>query len=102
MEDEGFSQWINYSARERLANHIETTYLTPLKAELHILHERDKKIEKMCEDILIQPKINTGDYGPGGECPFCHEICSWHESMSDIIHEPDCAYIIAKDLSAGH
>lgn len=44
---------------------------------------------------------STGDYGMGGQCPFCLKDCRWNDELDKIKHEPDCIYLIAKDLSTG-
>lgn len=67
----------------------------------NILHDeaREKDVQRLCDAILYKSINLTGDYGMGGECPFCFAGCSWNDSISDIIHEADCVYLIAKDLS---
>jgi len=43
--------------------------------------------------------LNTGDFGRGGACFICGAECSWKDSMNEIEHKKDCAYLIAKDLN---
>lgn len=65
------------------------------------LDEREKDIQKLCEGVLLTGVESTGDYGMGGQCPFCLQMCSWNDTMDKVIHKPDCIYLIAKDLSTG-
>ena len=60
---------------------------------------REKDIQTLCSAILDMCVQSTGDYGMGGECPFCLKGCRWDDSLSHIKHDPNCAYLIAKDLS---
>jgi len=34
LEKEGYTQWINYVAIDRLVDYIDTEYLIPLKSEI--------------------------------------------------------------------
>lgn len=61
--------------------------------------EREADVQKLCKEILKMSVRNTGDHGSGGECPFCFANCSWQDELKDIVHKPDCIYLIAKDLS---
>lgn len=65
------------------------------------LNEREKDIQKLCKGVLETGVQSTGDYGRGGECPFCRMDCRWDASLDEIEHEADCIYLIAKDLSTG-
>jgi hypothetical protein len=65
------------------------------------IDQREKDIQSICEGVLIIGIRSTGDYGPGGECPFCFSPCSWNAAMDEVIHEQNCIYLIAKDLSTG-
>jgi hypothetical protein len=61
--------------------------------------QREKDIRAVCEKVVSLNIKDTGDYGSGGECPLCGMSCLWNAfSVSDIQHEPDCIYLIAKDL----
>jgi hypothetical protein len=61
---------------------------------------REKDIQTLCDHIINMGVESTGDYGSGGQCPFCYKSCRWDAgSVSDIKHEADCIYLIAKDLS---
>lgn len=63
--------------------------------------QREKDIQSVCQAILNKDIDSTGDYGPGGQCPFCYAPCGWNCTIDEIGHNPDCAYLIAKDLSIG-
>ena len=63
--------------------------------------QREKDIQKICNGILTMCVQSTGDYGMGGECPFCRKDCRWDASLDEIEHEPDCIFLIAKDVSTG-
>jgi len=42
---------------------------------------------------------STGDYGSGGQCPFCYIDCSWDAGNVNMInHERNCPVLIARDL----
>lgn len=66
------------------------------------LDQREEDIQKMCIGILHKSINSTGDYGSGGECPFCFVGCSWDADISQVKHDPECIYLIAKDLSTVH
>ena len=61
-------------------------------------HQREEQIKKMRDSILNMCVQSTGDSGMGGECPFCGNSCKWDDSLFDIEHEPDCVFLIARDL----
>lgn len=61
--------------------------------------QREKDIQALCAGILSMSVESTGDYGDGGQCPFCLNSCSWNADLSKITHKSDCIYLIAKDLS---
>lgn len=75
---------------------------TPPLVAIHT-PEREGDLQKLCAAVL-----NTGlsfHYNPNGadwgNCPFCW--ARYHNELfdiSDIEHKADCAYFIAKDLSA--
>ncbi len=69
--------------------------------------DREKDILKLCNSVL---DISTIFYdNPNGAyestCPFCYATKyrgggqHYHVAISDVKHENDCAYLIAKDLS---
>lgn len=52
--------------------------------------------------IIDKGVESTGDYGSGGQCPFCYKDCAWNaSSLNDIEHERDCAFLVAKDVMTG-
>lgn len=60
---------------------------------------REEDIETVCNHIIIMNIQDTGDSGTGGQCPFCYKECYYAANdVSEINHEPDCIYLIAKDL----
>ena len=61
--------------------------------------DREKDINQLCKAVLELAPRNTGDSGTGAECPFCFEEGNWDGDISDLKHDLDCAYLIAKDLS---
>lgn len=62
--------------------------------------QREKDIQTLCEAVINHQIESTGDYGSGGQCPFCLKDCAWNaEDVSKIEHETDCVVLIAKDLS---
>lgn len=63
---------------------------------------REEDIQSLCSAVLNMSIESTGDSGMGGQCPLCSRPCRWNDEMSDVIHEPYCAYLIAKDLSTNH
>lgn len=66
---------------------------------------REKDIQKLCEGILgVSPDFYDNPNG-GYEysCPFCLNWESFGNvfggvTMKDVKHDPDCPYLIAKDL----
>ena len=56
-------------------------------------------IEKLIDGVMSVAVQTTGDYGRGGECPYCRKSCSWNDSMFDVEHESDCIYVLAQELS---
>lgn len=63
------------------------------------MEEREKDIQAVCKAILNFGIQNTGDSGMGGQCPFCYTGCGWNDDLLDILHEPNCPILIAKDLT---
>jgi len=66
-----------------------------------ITDAREEDIQTVCRGVLMVGIVSTGDYGPGGQCPFCYTPCGWNDSMGDFKHSDDCIYVIAKDLMTG-
>jgi hypothetical protein len=71
-----------------------------METKINFDEQREKDIQKLCQVVLDFEVKSTGDYGMGGECPFCGRDCPWDACLQDIKHEFDCAYLIAKDLAA--
>lgn len=66
------------------------------------IDQREKDIQSLCDAVVQISPISTGDSGSGAMCPFCYCGIHWNASnLSDGKHKPDCAYLIAKDLSTG-
>lgn len=66
--------------------------------------QREKDILALCKSVVNMSPSNH--YNPNGAdtstCPLCHEQVEYTDAdMTDIKHSPDCAYLIAKDLSTG-
>jgi len=64
-------------------------------------NQRELDIQALCQAVKDTPLHCTGDYGSGYECVFCSAPAWYKDDMSTTHHKPDCAYLIAKDLSAG-
>lgn len=68
--------------------------------------EREKDIQKLCTAVLGVP-VNFWDNPNGAyenSCPFCSAEekrggQNMFANMSELKHDSDCAYLIAKDLS---
>jgi hypothetical protein len=62
---------------------------------------RESDIQELCKQVLDNCYPNYNDNNGVYSCPFCGGE-KWGEDadeMKNIIHEQDCAYLIAKDLS---
>ena len=61
---------------------------------------RESDIQELCKQVINASLLpERGDCGYS-QCPMCNAEGSWNAySMNEIIHEQDCAYLIAKDLS---
>jgi hypothetical protein len=63
--------------------------------------EREKDLQKLCKAILddnysrYHENDRDGEYW---ECPFCGNESS-KPTLEEMPHNPNCAYLIAKDLS---
>jgi hypothetical protein len=67
------------------------------------MDQREKDIKILCEKIKeMSPIFWDNPNGPYEySCPFCHNHTSERGAiMSDIKHDHDCPYLIAKDLSS--
>jgi len=70
--------------------------------EVNVNHseQREKDVQELCKKVInIIPNYYETT------CPFCYEMeiigyGNKQTEMSKIKHKPDCAYLIAKDLSA--
>ena len=64
------------------------------------MEDREKDIQELCKqvkELSVIPEHHDCGYTL---CPFCYEHGNWDaEGLDEIIHTPDCAYLIAKDLS---
>lgn len=60
--------------------------------------QREANIVDLCEGVVFSSVQSTGDYRSGGQCPFCKANCCWNDILADVIHQPDCIYLIAKEL----
>jgi len=79
----------------------------PMLASFHSPEDREINVQKLC-DAVLEISVQCWD-NPNGAyestCPFCYaqDYSSggakrmW-SSMSELDHEPDCAYLIAKKL----
>jgi len=72
------------------------------------MDQREKDIQTLCKAVLdVSPEFWDNPNGPYEyTCPFCRQQIMQggghpSPSISDIPHSPDCAYLIAKDLSTG-
>lgn len=72
------------------------------------MDDREKEIQRLCSSILdMSTSFWDNPNGPyESSCPICGATEYYgggvrHPSMDDIHHIPDCAYLIAKDLSTG-
>jgi hypothetical protein len=63
--------------------------------------QREKDIQELCKQVLdASPNIQYAHNGDWTQCPFCSVNIDWEEEeMSNLKHDSDCAYLIAKDLS---
>ena len=93
---------------------IETTTSSPniTNAVLAAVHspEREIDVQKLCDAVLdVSPKFWDNPNGAyETTCPFCDATDyrggggNIMASMSELDHEPNCAYLIAKDLSTNY
>ena len=65
------------------------------------MEQREKDIQALCKGVLeATPNIQYAHNGVWTQCPFCSVNIHWEEEkMSELEHDQDCAYLIAKDLS---
>jgi len=56
-----------------------------------------EKLVYLCEQVVeATPRVN--EEVNECYCPFCSNTGYYSDDISNIIHEPDCAYLIAKKL----
>lgn len=58
---------------------------------------REKDVQALCKGVL-EKEIHDAD-DSGSWCPFCLANCHWRDTMDMVNHEPNCIYLIAKDLA---
>lgn len=68
--------------------------------------DREKDILKLCEAVLATSLIFWDNPHGGYEysCPFCRKMEDGppdYFPISELTHDLDCAYLIAKDLTTG-
>ena len=90
---------------------VETTTSSPnsTNAVLAAVHspEREIDVQKLCDAVLeVSPDCWDNPNGAyETTCPFCYAkdyrggSGNIWASMSELNHKPNCAYLIAKDLS---
>ena len=67
------------------------------------MENREKDIQRICNHILDSSPDYTGDYGTGTQCGYCLNMSAYYEQpLDEMEHEPDCIYLVAKDLSTGY
>jgi len=58
--------------------------------------DREKDIQTICEQVLeVNLEVNQNTWY--GTCPFCSSG-GYVDYMSEVKHDQNCAYLIAKDL----
>lgn len=74
-----------------------------------VISDREKDVQKLCKGVLDMSAKHFDNPNGGYEssCPFCYSEKRakgakdiWL-AMDEIVHETDCPYLIAKDLSTG-
>jgi len=61
---------------------------------------RESEIQELCNQVKQASPIPESNDCGYTECPFCYSKGSWNaDTMDEIKHESNCAYLIAKDLS---
>jgi len=64
--------------------------------------ERERDIQSLCSQVIANAV--TEEYNPNGPDYFICKFCYNREPSMDaskLVHDADCAYLIAKDLSSG-
>ena len=66
------------------------------------MSDREKDIQELCKQVIDCAVIpERGDCGYT-MCPICRESGPWDGEIEEIEHDPNCAYLIAKDLSTNY
>lgn len=68
------------------------------------MDDREKDIQQLCRQALkAAPNVYHNSNGADiSTCPFCRKEIEYAEyNISEIKHDRNCAYLIAKDLSTG-
>lgn len=67
-----------------------------MKINLTEVETREKDIQVVCEALIYNLEYdNNGNI----RCPHCFSKRNYNaENLHDLEHEPNCAYLIAKDL----
>ncbi len=55
------------------------------------------KLVNLCEQVVEASTVKSKEDNQS-LCPFCESTGYYSEQLSSIIHEPECAYLIAKKL----
>ena len=66
--------------------------------------QREKEIHQVLTSVADASAVNYyNSHGPDeSRCPFCYESCYEADAdMDEIDHDPNCIYLIAKDLLTG-
>lgn len=56
------------------------------------------KLVNLCQQVVSATPVSCGDLSNECACPFCDNTGYYTDSLQNIIHEEDCAYLIAKKL----
>lgn len=56
-----------------------------------------EKLVYLCEQVIEATTVKNEEANEG-YCPFCKNAGYFTNDLANIIHEPDCAYLIAKKL----
>ena len=72
--------------------------------------QREKDIQELCKQVLnANTEFRDNPFGAyESTCPFCSVTEyrggteNYHADISEIKHEQNCAYLIAKDLSTNN
>ncbi|MFC0181483.1 hypothetical protein SAMN04515674_104252 [Pseudarcicella hirudinis] len=68
-------------------------------------NQREQEVQKLCKGVLETNAVYEGNYDSYHpsiyQCPFCFSDIEAinYKGLQTIIHDIDCPYLIAKDLS---